>query len=153
MNVTAYQIAERFIGMKEVDGKVANPAILAMLQLDADWPNDDSTPWCSSFINYISWLLRLPRSKSLLARSWLNVGTVIDINDLKVGPDIVILKRGAGEQPGPENTTASGHVGFFSGKIHNKIHLLGGNQGNMVSVAPFDISRFLGARRLYNEIS
>ena len=41
MNVTAFDIAERFVGTKEVGGKVDNPAILAMLTLDAKWPSND----------------------------------------------------------------------------------------------------------------
>jgi len=64
-----YELAQRFVGLKEVSGNMANPQIMAMLQLDADWPRDDSVPWCSAFVNYIAWLMRLPRSKSLRARS------------------------------------------------------------------------------------
>ena len=123
---TAFEMAQRFIGTHEVQGKVANPQILSMLRLDHSWPDDDKVPWCSGFMNYICWLLRLPRSKSLLARSWLNVGRVIEPDareheicgeEPEVGFDIVILKRGSGDQPGPENTTAPGHVGFFAGFI------------------------------------
>ena len=34
MNIDAYTLAQRFIGIKEVNGPVANPMILSMLQLD-----------------------------------------------------------------------------------------------------------------------
>lgn len=138
MQVTAFDIAQRFVGVKEVDGKVANPQILAMLQLDGAWPTDDSVPWCSAFVNYICWLLRLPRSKSLAARSWLEVGKSIWLKDAKCDADIVILTRDGG-----------GHVGFFAGYDGKKeVQLLGGNQGNKVCIAPFSTDLILGVKRL-----
>jgi hypothetical protein len=100
-------------------------------------------------MNWIAWHLRLPRSKNLLARSWLEVGRVVDINEAEVGFDVVILKRGSGNQPGPENTTAPGHVGFFAGWDGAEISLLGGNQSNSVNITPYNSGRILGVRRLY----
>lgn len=151
MNVTAYDLAQRFVGMKEVPGTQDNPAILAMLRLDMEWPKNDEVPWCSAFINYVAWLLRLPRSKSLRARSWLRVGKPVPLGDARAGFDVVILKRGSGEQPGPEVIKAPGHVGFYSGQDGATLHLLGGNQANSVSVAPFGSTRLLGIRRLHEE--
>lgn len=142
MNITAFDLAQRFIGIKEVPGTGDNPAILAMLKLDGDWPEHDEVPWCSAFVNYVAWLLRLPRSKSLRARSWLEVGVPIELSEAKPEFDVVILNRG-----GPQDASiieAPGHVGFYAGPGH----LLGGNQGNSVSVAAFDPSRLLGVRRL-----
>ena len=148
MYVTAYDIAARFIGLKEIPGSEDNPGILAMLRLDSSWPKNDEVAWCSAFVNYVAWLLRLPRSKNLLARSWLGVGQAIPIDDAIVGFDVVILKRGGGSQPGPEDTTAPGHVGFFAGLDGDLVAVLGGNQSDSVSVATFPISRVLGVRRL-----
>ena len=146
--VTAYDIASRFIGLKEVPGDKDNPGILHMLKLDNDWPDHDEVPWCSGFANYCAWLLRLPRSKDLRARSWLNVGQMIPIDDAIVGYDVVILKRGGGNQPGPDVIDAQGHVGFFAGLEGDQVAVLGGNQGDQVSVARFPLSRVLGVRRL-----
>jgi uncharacterized protein (TIGR02594 family) len=150
VNVTAYQIAERFVGMKEVPGHALNnPAILAMLQLDGDtWASNDETPWCCAFVKYIAHLLALPRSRQLNARSWLKVGTAIEIEDALRGFDVVILKRGPDPQPGPEVLAAQGHVGFFAALDPGKVWLLGGNQGDAVSVSAFDVGRILGVRRL-----
>lgn len=138
MDITAYQLAERFAGIREVAGASANAHILAMLRLDSSWPTDDETPWCSAFVNYIAWLLRLPRSKSLAARSWLGVGRPVSPEMASVGFDVVILERGA----------VGGHVGFFSSMNPDQVFLLGGNQGDSVCVAPFARSRILGVRRL-----
>ena len=148
MNTTAFDIAQVFVGTKEVGGAMDNPQILAMLKLDNNWPQDDEVPWCSAFVNYICKLLRLPRSKSLLARSWLEVGKEIGLPNAKPGFDIVILKRGSGEQPGPEDTTAPGHVGFYAGQAGNFVQVLGGNQSDSVKVSHYPISRILSVRRL-----
>lgn len=149
IEITAFELAERFIGMKEVSGSLDNPAILSMLRLDTYWPEHDETPWCSAFVNYICWLLRLPRSKSLAARSWLTVGSSIQIGDAEVGFDVVILKRQGENQPGPEVLDAEGHVGFFAGIEGDTVLLLAGNQSDQVNVSRFPVTQILGIRRIY----
>ena len=154
MNITPYKLAERFIGTTEIKGGIDNPQVMAMLNLDMKWPKHDEVPWCSAFVNYICWMLRLPRSKSLLARSWLDVGIPISLSKAEPICDIVILKRGKGDQPGPQNTTAPGHVGFFvSHKMYStelsEIAILGGNQNNTVKVSNYSEENLLGIRRLY----
>lgn len=147
MNITAYQLAERFIGTKEVAGQIHNPQIMAMLTLDQKWPEGDEVPWCSAFVNYICWLLRLPRSKSLRARSWLDVGTPVSLQSAEQGWDVVVLDR----PPSPKY----GHVGFFCvadfKDIYDMVYLLGGNQSNQVSLVPYPIERVIGVRRLWHE--
>ena len=145
MTITPFDIAQRFIGVKEVAGAVSNPLILAMLQLHDDWPKDDAVPWCSAFVNWIAWLLGLPPSNSLAARSWLAVGRSVTLEDAKIDSDIVVLEReGAGE--------TGGHVGFFAGlearDSGEVVLVLGGNQHDAVNVSAFPRSRVLGVRRL-----
>jgi len=140
MEVSAFSLAQRFVGLKETPGTVSNAMVLGFLQLDQSWPTNDEIPWCSAFMNYIAWLLRLPRSKDLRARSWLNVGTPIQLAEAKPGFDIVILSRG----DDPE----SGHVGFYAGMEGGRIVLLGGNQSDSVRLASFDVNRVIGVRRL-----
>ena len=144
---TAFDIAERFTGIKEVGGSVDNPQIMAMLKLDNEWPSNDEVPWCSAFANYVCWLLRLPRSKDLRARSWLGIGKGISLDEAKHG-DIIVLQRGKGEQPGPEVLDAPGHVGFYAGRFGDFIEVLGGNQSDTVKVSRYPKSRLLGVRRL-----
>lgn len=150
MVITAFWLAQRFVGVSEAPGAAAtNPQVLAMLRLDQTWPRDDATPWCSAFVNYIAWLLRLPRSKSLRARSWLQVGLPVPLVSASAAFDVVVLKRGAGEQPGPEVLDAPGHVGFFAGhEVGGSVLVLGGNQGDRVSIAMFPASSVLGVRRI-----
>lgn len=150
IELTAFDLAQRFRGTEEVNGGLANPLILAMLKLDDDWPQDDSVPWCSAFMNFIFWILRLPRSYSLRARSWLNVGQVIKFSDAFPAFDVVILSRGT-NPPGPDVIEAPGHVGLFAGwKDVNKVAMLGGNQNDSVNISYYDSSRILGIRRIYS---
>lgn len=149
IELTAFELAQRFVGIKELPGDRDTPFIMAMLQLDVSWPQHDEVAWCSAFVNFISHLLRLPRSKSLAARSNLQVGRAIDLSEATVGFDVVILKRGDGVQPGPEVIQAPGHVGFFGGLQGDRVQVLAGNQGNAVSLAPFPVSQVLGVRRLF----
>jgi uncharacterized protein (TIGR02594 family) len=134
---TPFDTAKVFMGLREVPGATSNPAILAMLQLDAKWPSGDDVPWCSAFVSAVQFLLGQPRSKSLAARSWLSVGTQITLDEAEPGFDVVVLSRGAG-----------GHVGYYAGHSQATVLLLGGNQGDTVSIAAFDRSRLLGVRRI-----
>jgi len=148
IEISAFDLAQRFVGQEEVAGAASSPQILAMLRLDQEWPAGDDVPWCSAFANYVAWLLRLPRSKSLLARSWLQIGQPIELAAAEVGFDVVVFKRGAAPQPGPEVIDAPGHVGFFAGVEGDRVLVLGGNQKDAVNLAGFPKGDVLGVRRL-----
>lgn len=124
-----------------------NPAIMAMLKLDKAWPSNDEVPWCSGFANWINWHVRLPRSKDLRARSWLEIGKNCPLKNAEVG-DIVVLKRGKGDQPGPEVIDAPGHVGFYAGRMGSLIEVLGGNQSDSVKISRYPAKNLLSIRRL-----
>ena len=142
-----FDLAQRFTSIEEVGGNVDNPQIMAMLKLDMKWPSHDEVPWCSAFVNYICYLCRHQRSKDLRARSWLNVGRGIQLEQAEAG-DIVVIKRGGGDQPGPEVIDAKGHVGFYAGMFGGFIEILGGNQSDTVKVSRYPRDRLLGVRRL-----
>ena len=147
--MTPYDLAQRYIGIAELSGEKNHPLVqwwLSLCGFSLETP--DSTPWCSAFVNGMAWELRLGRSKSAAARSWLSVGTPVDLKDARPGYDVVILERGTGVQPGPSTTHAPGHVGFYAGVADGMVHVLGGNQGDQVSVAAFAVTRVLGIRRL-----
>lgn len=147
MEVSCYDLAQRFVGISEVPGAASNPMILSMLRLDNSWPNDDAVPWCSAFANYIAWLLRMPRSKNLRARSWLQVGRAIQLEDAVAGNDVVIF-RDKPTDPGPDVIDFQGHVAFFSGLEGSRILVLGGNQNDTVNISYFNQLNVLGVRRL-----
>ena len=148
VDVTPFDLAQRLIGLKETFGKKSTPLIVAMCQLDARWVEDDETPWCSAFVNFLCFLLGVQRSRSLAARSWLLVGTSIPLTDAQRGYDVVVLSRGKDPQPPASVINAPGHVGFYAGQTPTTVEILGGNQGDAVSVASFPKSRILSIRRL-----
>jgi len=138
MEMTPFRLAQRFVGVKETPGAASNPLVLAMLRLDDTWPASDAVPWCSAFVNFIAWLSRLPRTKSLAAASWLQIGQALELQDARVGFDVVILERDGGH-----------HVGFYAGRDDKgKVLLLGGNQADAVNVSAFEVAKVLGVRRL-----
>lgn len=153
LELSAFTLAERYIGIKEISGEKNHPLVswwLSLCGFSMDTP--DETAWCSAFVNGIAWELRLPRSKSAAARSWLTVGMPISSTKAVPGFDVVVLRRGEAGSPGqqgPEVLNAPGHVGFFAGIVQNThVSVLGGNQGDAVSIASFAISSVLGIRRL-----
>ncbi len=151
MEITVFEIAQTWIGAREIRGAADNPQILAFLRTDDEWPKNDEVPWCSGFMNYVCKRLpALPRSRSLRARSWLGVGVPVPLADAEVGWDVVILKRGKEPQPGPEDLTAPGHVGFYAGQSDEIVYLLGGNQRDEVRVSGYWKSQVLGVRRLWS---
>lgn len=147
--MTAFELAQRFIGVRELPGAADTPLIQWWLSLCGMGAHaHDEVPWCSAFANGIAWILRLPRSNSAAARSWLGVGQAVSIDQAVVGNDVVVLKRGEGRQPGPEVLAAPGHVGFFAGREGDRVLVLAGNQSNSVNVASFPADQVLGVRRL-----
>lgn len=150
MEITAFSLAQRYVGIQELSqaGK-DHPLIQWWLSLCGfGLEAADEIPWCSAFVNGIAWELRLPRSKSAMARSWLAVGEPVELSRARVGFDVIILRRGAGDQPGPEVLNAPGHVGFYAGVDMGSALLLGGNQSNGVNVSRYPGDHVLGVRRL-----
>ena len=147
--MTAYELAQRYVGIHELAGNKDHPLIQWWLSL-CGFPTDvaDEVAWCSAFVNGIAWELRLPRSKSAAARSNLLVGRPITLSEAVAEYDVVVLKRGAEPQPGPEVINAQGHVGFFAGTDSNVVLLLGGNQADGVRIEAFPREKVLGVRRL-----
>lgn len=140
--LVAYALARRFVGaVRELPGADHHPFVQwchMLCALGADQP--DETAWCSSFVNAIHWMVGLPRSGSAAARSWLKIGQPCTLHEAREG-DIVVLSRGT--------NPAHGHVGFFAGRdAAGNILILGGNQGNTVSIEPFDRGRLLSIQRV-----
>ena len=80
--MTAFDIAQRYVGIQELPGGKNHPLIswwLSLCGFELDSP--DEIAWCSAFVNGIAWDLRLPRSKSAAARSWLTVGESVLLAD------------------------------------------------------------------------
>lgn len=148
--MTPFDLASRYVGViKEIPGDHDHPFIQWCFSLcGMDPETHDEVAWCSAFAQHPAFELELPRSGSARARSWLNVGERVPLLEARVGYDLVVLQRGAGPQPGPEVIDAPGHVGYFAGRKEGLVMVLGGNQGDRVSVATFTPWNVLAVQRI-----
>jgi uncharacterized protein (TIGR02594 family) len=127
-------------GLKEFDGPASNPEIITMgEEMGIDVEDDSTLAWCSLALNYYAKTCGYEYSNSLSARSWLQMP--IKVLKPTLG-DIVVLWR---ENP----TSWKGHVGLFISMDDLRVYILGGNQGNMISIAAYPKDRILGIRKLH----
>jgi uncharacterized protein (TIGR02594 family) len=130
--------ARTYVGLAEIPGKGTNPTIAGWLaKLKAPW-RDDETAWCGTFVAACFDAVGIIPVKGWAgARNWLTFGASIPAPCVGC---VVVFWRGS-------KTGWSGHVGFVVGKdAQGNLMVLGGNQGNMVSIKPFNRDRVLGYR-------
>lgn len=136
------EIAKKYVGTREIKGGKHNPIILSMwkrayLALRAKVVvQEDETAWCGTFVASVLKEAGLDKhipTAFAWARSYLKVGTKLQYPAVGC---IVIFERGKG-----------GHVGFVVGQDkRGNLMVLGGNQGDKVSIASFSKHRVLGYR-------
>jgi len=107
-------------------------------------PDPLNTPWCAYFHGFCVKRAGYVPTNSGMARSYLNWGSKIDkLSEAKPGDTIVLWR-------GKTNDSVTGHIGFYIKHNKDYIWLLGGNQGDEVSIAAFPIKKLLGIRRPRN---
>lgn len=130
-------IARHLLGAREISGSTDNPLIVEMFRLSGHKQvKDDETPWCAAFVGACLALSGFGGTKRLNARSYLDFGQ--RLSQPRPGC-IVVLWRGS-----PDAET--GHVGFFDHISNGRIFLIGGNQGDAVSIQGYPAERLLGYR-------
>lgn len=128
--------AVELFGTTESIGKLNNPVIMGWakeLGLENVY-TADSIPWCGLFIATI--INRAGRSvvkDPLWALNWNKFG--VQVSSPMLG-DILTFSRNGG-----------GHVGIYVGEDATAFHVLGGNQGDKVSIARIAKNRLSQARR------
>lgn len=130
--------ARKYLGQKEIAGPQHNPHVLRWWKAMGTAIKDDETPWCGGFVGGILAEVGItPAKNGAMARAWNSFGKKLD--KPAVGC-IVVFWRGT-------KAGTAGHVGFVVGRDQRgNLMVLGGNQGNAVSIAPFDTARVLGYR-------
>jgi uncharacterized protein (TIGR02594 family) len=131
--------AIRWIGTKEVAGQKNNPLIM-------NWVRElgvghvftgDAVPWCGLFVAYC--MKQAGRAYPVhfyRAKEW---GTWEGLGLAGGGPkfgDVLVFMRDGG-----------GHVGFYVGEDKTAFHVLGGNQGDSVSIVRLAKPRLIAIRR------
>jgi uncharacterized protein (TIGR02594 family) len=126
-------------GLKEVSGPQVNTHIIEFFkEIGFDWVNSDETAWCSASLNYFCKKLGYERSGKLDARSWLKVGT--EVKTPSIGNVVVFWRN--------KPDSWEGHVALYINEDKDNIFVLGGNQGDSISIAPYQKNRVLGYRSL-----
>lgn len=140
--VTAPQIlvqAIKLIGTKEIVGIKNDVQIMAWakeLGLENIYTNDE-TAWCGLFVAFCSKQANLDigmtNREALWALNWNKFGTRQGVAMLG---DVLTFTRNGG-----------GHVGICVGEDSKCYHVLGGNQGNEVSIKRIEKTRLSQIRR------
>lgn len=124
--------ARKHIGLAEIPGKKHNPIIINMLAALKAWWRDDETPWCGTFVAHC-----LRRAGRPIPLHWYRARAYAEgygtrLKKPAYGCLAVFVRQGGG------------HVGFVVGITKDGYLLvLGGNQGNRVSIAKFSADRVL----------
>lgn len=130
------EFAKAYLGQTESE----NHQVLSSFVREAisDFGDVRQTAWCAGFVNAALREADLGGTNSLMARSFLQWGKEVETPQ---EGDVVVFWRGS-----PDSW--KGHVGFFAGYDDaGDILVLGGNQGNSVSIKSYPKERLLGTRR------
>jgi len=130
--------ALKLYGTKEKSGDGNNPEILAWAkEAGVGGYNADSIPWCGLFVAICAKRAGkvLPKNP-LWARNW---GLWGDIAPMAKLGDVLVFSRNGG-----------GHVGLYVGEDDTAYHVLGGNQGDSVSIVRIAKTRCIAVRHLYS---
>lgn len=131
------RIARSYLGQREVKGAVHNAAIVELFKLSGHaWVKDDETAWCAAFVGGVMARAGIPGSGSLAAKSYEGWGQPLP---RPLYGAIGVKNRAGG-------AAWQGHVGFVVGATADAIIMLGGNQGDAVSIASFRRSEFTAFR-------
>ena len=132
--------ARRKLGTREAAGPANNPTILAWAKrlgtkvLGIVY-NADDTPWCGVFAAACLQEVDLdPPPLAVRARNWADWGANLRTDRLAPGAVLVFEREGGG------------HVGFYVGEDRDAYHVLGGNQGDAVTVARIARTRLVASR-------
>lgn len=124
--------ARRYIGTKEVPGPKHNALIGRWLTRLRAWWQDDETPWCGVFVAAMFDEVGIAYPKHWYrAKAWADWGVPVSV---RIGAVLVFNRAGGG------------HVGFYVGETPGHYLVLGGNQGNAVTVSAIARDRLLAAR-------
>jgi uncharacterized protein (TIGR02594 family) len=130
--------AELALDVREIPGAQNNPRITMYHATTAGGAAPDETAWCSSFVNYCVRQAGLTGTDSKWARSWHDDHWGRDVTSSPQDGDIVVWRRQAQGVDG-------GHVGFYVDSDDDTIQVLGGNQGNRISITRYPRNEQMGS--------
>jgi uncharacterized protein (TIGR02594 family) len=124
------------LGQRERPGNADNPRITDFFRrVGHPEVQHDEVAWCAAFVGAMLEAAGYQSTRSLMARSYLSWGTSLTSGR----PGAVAVFRRDGD-PG------AGHVAFWLGESGDRIRVLGGNQGDAVSITTIAKGDLLGLR-------
>lgn len=136
MIVPWIKTAARHLGQHELAGASQNNEFIVSCLADVGLPHQpDETAWCAAFVHRALSEAGIKGTGRANARSYLSWGRVLPDPELGC---VVIFAR----PPDP----SQGHVCFFLADLGQVLVVLGGNQGNSVSVECRPRDKILGYR-------
>lgn len=128
------EVARADIGLRELPGAPTAPKISGWLRTLGAWWTDDATPWCGTACAAWMRAAGLPIPDAWFrAKAWATWGQPLRY---PAQGCIVVFER-----------TGGGHVGLVTGEERSgRLLVLGGNQGDAVSIASFGRDRVLAYR-------
>lgn len=128
-------IARGYVGVREISGPKHNSTIMGWLRRLKSWIKDDETPWCGTFVAAIMQEAGLPYPPVYpRAKAWAEYGANLRSTHVAPGAILVFERQGGG------------HVGFYVGEDETAFQVLGGNQGNAVSITRIAKERCIAIR-------
>lgn len=118
--------ARSLIGVREIPGSRHSSAIMGWIKGLGSRKlgitvKDDETPWCGTFAAHVMDHVGItPPPIAVRASAWSEWGR--GLLNPRVGCILTFTRQGGG------------HVGFYVGQDDTHLHVLGGNQGNAVSI-------------------
>lgn len=129
------RIAKDYVGLKEIPGKQHNSTIQNWLSKLGAWWRDDETPWCGVFVAHCMREAGLPVPQHWMrAKAWADYGSNLRSTHVAPGAILVFSRQGGG------------HVGFYAGEDNTYFYVLGGNQGNAVTISKIAKARCIAIR-------
>ena len=137
------EIAESYVGLKEIKGVGHNPTILQWLKKHAlnigRWGRSrDETPWCAVFVSHCLASAGYATTESALAASYKTYGKPAKF----VPGSVIVIKRKKAGRDKATGSRAGYHVGFLLRTTHSHVYILGGNQRNRVSRGWYPKSKY-----------
>jgi uncharacterized protein (TIGR02594 family) len=132
-----YAFAAAEIGHREIGNTNDGPEIQRYRQLaQCGSPGD---PWCAIFTNAMFALCQnpaVPGTGSASSQSFRANAKFVQLAGPALGAVVVFWRISP--------ASGKGHVGFYYGETAQSVYVLGGNEGNMVQIAPMDKHQLLG---------
>ena len=131
-----YTMASGEIGKREIDSTNTGPDIDRYIRLAQC--GSPGQPWCAIFANamFASCNPPIAGTRSPASRSFSTNSNFVKLDGPALGA-VAVFWRGS---PSSEQ----GHVGFYRGETAESIYVLGGNEGNMVQIAPMSKPQLIG---------